>query len=542
MGKQGPCYHCGVTNTPLWRNGPPEKPVLCNACGSRWRTKGTLTNYTPLHARADVDDYEDNRATRMKNMSINKSKEVKQLKRKPNHDSGVVGVVNPDYNQGYQKALDEDTSNRSSSGSAISNSESCAQCGSGDASDLTGQAQSIVWDAMVPSKKRTCVNRPKQSPVEKLAKDLHTILYEQQSSCVSGSCVEDLLLESETPMFSVEIGHGSVLIRNPSSVARDEESEASSLSVENKQYSTNEAYSHFMSHPIYSESKSISRAYSVVGKYTSPFELGMQLEELKRDKPLPEKFQIRGNLVSILCNVDLNDILTFEEFSRNLSTEEQQQLLKYLPPVDTAKLPDSLKNMFDSPQFKEDMDVYQQMLAEGVFDLSLSGAKPEDCMAVKMLALSNLSKSKWVESYRELKKCTVGSVKLLVAKEPNGIARNSYTAVKKECEKLILKLPEGIAIKSPKRFVTKATYENKDLVDNDGSCFSPRSLFTMPPDGGSLMLDSLPFVDANSDQDLLLDVPSNGSFPQAELLHPTVNFGLQASISSSSVYPRLVGP
>ncbi|KAK2664802.1 hypothetical protein Ddye_003376, partial [Dipteronia dyeriana] len=35
--------------TPLWRNGPPEKPVLCNACGSRYRLRGTLLNYTPKH-------------------------------------------------------------------------------------------------------------------------------------------------------------------------------------------------------------------------------------------------------------------------------------------------------------------------------------------------------------------------------------------------------------------------------------------------------------------------------------------------------------
>ncbi|GBG83588.1 hypothetical protein CBR_g37309 [Chara braunii] len=47
MGKSGPCGHCGVTTTPLWRNGPPDKPVLCNACGSRWRTRGNLTNYLP---------------------------------------------------------------------------------------------------------------------------------------------------------------------------------------------------------------------------------------------------------------------------------------------------------------------------------------------------------------------------------------------------------------------------------------------------------------------------------------------------------------
>ncbi|KAF7803654.1 Retrovirus-related Pol polyprotein from transposon TNT 1-94 [Senna tora] len=37
--------------TPLWRNGPPEKPVLCNACGSRFRLWATLDNYTPRHAQ-----------------------------------------------------------------------------------------------------------------------------------------------------------------------------------------------------------------------------------------------------------------------------------------------------------------------------------------------------------------------------------------------------------------------------------------------------------------------------------------------------------
>lgn len=129
-----------ATGTPLWRNGPPEKPVLCNACGSRWRTKGTLAKYTPLHARAETDDYDDQRVSRVKSISINKKKEVALLKRKQNHDNVVSGGFAPDYNQGYQKVVDEDISNRSSSGSAISNSESCAQFGYGgmDASDLTG--------------------------------------------------------------------------------------------------------------------------------------------------------------------------------------------------------------------------------------------------------------------------------------------------------------------------------------------------------------------------------------------------------------------
>ncbi|KDP39944.1 hypothetical protein JCGZ_03475 [Jatropha curcas] len=542
MGKQGPCCHCGVTSTPLWRNGPPEKPVLCNACGSRWRTKGTLANYTPLHARADPDDYEDHRISRVKSISINKNKDVKLLKRKANYDNGVVGVVGPDYNQGYRKVLDEDTSNRSSSGSAISNSESCAQFGSADASDLTGPAQSIVWDTMVPSRKRTCVNRSKPSPVEKLTKELYTIWHEQQSSCFSGSSEEDLLFESETPMVSVEIGHGSVLIRHPSSIARDEESEASSLSVENKQYSTNEAYSHSAILPVHNENRSVNISSLAIGKAKNPTGPGMQQEQLKRDKTPHERAQVLGSHNSPLCNVDLNDILNFEEFARSLTYEEQQQLLKYLPPVDTTQLPDSIKSMFDSNQFKENMSCYKHLLMEGVFDLSFSGAKTEDCNTLKRLTLSNLSKSKWVEQYHQLKKCKNSTGKSLVGRGPNLVTSCNSITAKRSRESLGQKIPEVKTMKSPKRINMKATYENKEIMDNDCSCFSPRSLFALPSDGGTLMLDSLNYVDESSDQDLLLDVPSNGSFPQAELLHPALSFGQQASTSSSSTHPHLVRP
>ncbi|CAI9294302.1 unnamed protein product [Lactuca saligna] len=58
MVKEGPCYHCGIKETPLWRNGPEEKPVLCNACGSRWRTRKTLDNYIPKHAMKELQGTE----------------------------------------------------------------------------------------------------------------------------------------------------------------------------------------------------------------------------------------------------------------------------------------------------------------------------------------------------------------------------------------------------------------------------------------------------------------------------------------------------
>ncbi|KAI8546699.1 hypothetical protein RHMOL_Rhmol07G0140200 [Rhododendron molle] len=542
MGKHGPCHHCGVASTPLWRNGPPEKPVLCNACGSRWRTKGTLVNYTPLHARAEPDEFEDYKFSKVRSISIN-NKEAKVLKRKQNHNNAVVGVVDPEYTHGFRKGLDEDTSNRSSSGSAISNSDSCVLFGSADASDLTDPAHSVVWDTMVPSRKRTCVGRPKPSSVEKLTKDLCTILHEQRSSHFSVSSEEDLLFESDTPMVSVEIGHGSILIRHPSSIAREEESEASSLSVENKRHPPNEAYSHFAALPVDIYKKKGTNFSSLgIEKCKKHNGQGLQHMQIKRDKAQQENLQIHHS--SPLLNVDLKDVLNFDQFSSNLTNEEQQQLLKYLPSVDTARLPDSLKSMFASPQFKENISSFQKLHAEGVFDLSLSEVKPEDCRTLKRLTLGNLRKSKWVEQYNLLKdrKCNSINEGSVVQGGPNAIANGNSTNVKRLRDGQLQNSPGAkTTMKIPKR-ATKGIYEHKELIDNDSCYVSPGSLFALPPDSSSLMLDSFQFMDESSDQDLLLNVPSNCSFPEAELLLPASSFHAQASTSSSSVKPQLIRP
>ncbi|KAK1377320.1 hypothetical protein POM88_033513 [Heracleum sosnowskyi] len=96
-------------------------------------------------------------------------------------------------------------------------------------------------------------------------------------------------------------------------------------------------------------------------------------------------------------------------------------------------------------------------------------------------------------------------------------------------------------MKSPKGVSMKVNYDNKELVDNDATCFSPKSLFVLPPDNTSLMLDSFGF-DEHSDQDLLLNVPTHSSFPLAELLMPTSTFNAQASTSSSSIYQNHAWP
>lgn len=114
--------------------------MLCNACGSRWRTKGTLLNYTPLHARAEPEDNEDKRIVRVKSMSSNtKGKEVRLLKRKQESDNMAIGGAIPSHVQNFQKGIvDEDANNQSSSGSAVSNYESCALFDGPGGSDLTG--------------------------------------------------------------------------------------------------------------------------------------------------------------------------------------------------------------------------------------------------------------------------------------------------------------------------------------------------------------------------------------------------------------------
>ncbi|XP_019435453.1 PREDICTED: GATA transcription factor 27-like, partial [Lupinus angustifolius] len=189
-------------------------------------------------------------------------------------------------------------------------------------------------------------------------------------------------------------------------------------------------------------------------------------------------------------------------------------------------------------QFKENLTYFQQLLAEGVFDVSLSETKPEDCKTLKSLALSNLSKPKWAEHYNFHKRCKTGTIKS-VTLESNGTVSTNVTNNKRLCDNRNQNFPElKTIIRSPKRVVAKAGCEGKEFVE-DGSYCSPKSLFALHPDASLPFLDSLNFVEESSDQDILLEVPSNSYFPQAELLPPTLNFGAQTS-SSSSLYFDLV--
>ncbi|CAM8902922.1 unnamed protein product [Rhodiola kirilowii] len=490
MVKHGPCRHCGVTSTPLWRNGPPDKPVLCNACGSRWRTKGNLINYTPLHSRAEPDEYEDYKGSSIRNGSVNKSKEVKVVKRKKNHNNDVVGLGGDfyDYSHSYRKFTDEDTSNWSSSVSDVSNSESFGPFSSTVGSDLTGLEQSILLDTTVPPRKRAC----HESAIEKFTRELYTIWQEQQSYC-SESPEEELLYESDTPMVSAEIGHGSVLIRHPSEIAHEEESEASSFPAS---FVHTKANGTAFRVPKTTKSKKLS----------GPLTMNSKQRYWNEAENVHDTQQLLGSRDSPLCALDLNDIINHEEFAAQFTTQEQRQFLKYLPKSDNENYPISLKRLFDDPRFLESSLSFQQLLAEGVFDLSFPNVAPDDCRNLRRLALSNLLKSNWVEQYNLLKKSKNSSVALTEpATNVMELAKLAQKSQKSETE---------ISPKDPSTMKMKFSDETKEFVDTERTGSHTKGLSISPS------WHSLGSTDSHSDQDLLLDVPSNCAFPQAELLYP----------------------
>ncbi|KAL7111328.1 hypothetical protein ACP275_05G080700 [Erythranthe tilingii] len=377
---------------------------------------------------------------------------------------------------------------------------------------------------MVPSRKRTCVSRSKPSSVEKLTRDLFTILHEQQSSCLSGCSEEEqiLLLESDKPMESVEFGHGSVLIRHPSSILLangEEESEASSLSFDNnKQHTMNSKVTVFP---------------ALIDKIKKPPNPVTEHERIRRGKDQVENLQIMSHRNSPLCCVDLQEIVNFDKFANHLTKDEQQQLLKYLPPLDTWESPDrnllpvsQIRSILESPEFKENLLSFQKLLSDGLFDNSFSGLNTEqDCKLLKKLVLSNFTKSKWIEQYQIFKDSKGKNIN-----EPNALATESSLSLKRT-------RGEGLHHKfSGSKAIMRRSYEEEEeelVADKSSSFFTSSRIINNNDDD----YESCHF--GYEEEDMLLDIPSNGSFPQAEaelLILPSSSFDAQASTSTTSTY------
>ncbi|KAH9320428.1 hypothetical protein KI387_015067, partial [Taxus chinensis] len=546
--------------TPLWRNGPPEKPVLCNACGSRWRTKGTLANYTPLHARAfEATDSSDYRSARGKKASQN-PKHQRSHKRKEPGQEVEFGVFGSDSH--YAIGYEDDTSNRSSSGSGISYSEGCIQYGGIAGIDSEGSVHTPVWESPIPSRKRTCMYRKRPSSLEKLTKGLRYILHEQDTSYLS-LCSEDVLFACKPPMVTAEIGLGSVFIRQPKSTICEEESEASSLLVENK-YNTFGFVNQADSGVAASSTQLQNEDGSLPGREKEKLKQRMEYKEVFREqsdrlfRPIKgildnfpyNKFDVLQSCHSPLIFVELKDIINFDSFMEILSAQDRTHLMKYVSSVDAAKVPESLQCMFNSVQFEEALTNFQLLLYEGIFDMYSSGLNPQVQQILQKLIFTDLTNSKWIERYSQLpnrskRKRVLSSANVLRTKETsktNGSSLLSESGTHLTVENLSASQPGQVVTGSEnstksagnmQRIRNPASYHESvqtgctskgamefDVEPKTESCFSPSSLFASPLGRSSILLDSTGTLGGESfEQDLLLDVPSNISFQQAELLH-----------------------
>ncbi|XP_078163749.1 GATA transcription factor 27-like isoform X2 [Carex rostrata] len=558
MGKQGPCRHCGVTSTPLWRNGPPEKPVLCNACGSRWRTKGSLANYTPLHVR-EIIESEDIQPVKPRSVPVPVSKMAQSKhqkeahrvpKKKPNPKPRTLVESNDSFSgQNFKRAsetTDWNSNTRSSSysGSGVSYSESCAQY---DASDFTGSSQSNMWDPLVPSKKRTGVPRPKPTRVEQLTKDLYTILHETPLSSLSAASEEDLVYPSETlnPMDStdsIEIGSGSILILNSNSKSQsksksklvEEESEASSVPTDVKG-------------PCVTPPNRGERNGAVHLSCMSPDEKGkrsgapfVEVKPKTRDSLQSEKqSSVRVACDPSLASLDLKEIINFECFSKNLSYDEQRQLHKYLSPADSMQSPAGLRSLFSSSQFIEALNRFQKLVKEGLFNFSLSGVNLEDWKSLRRLLLNNSVKSEWAHSYEQIKEKEQKNGRSLGKMPANG-SSSSMASLKRPRNLMnydssgasggIMSSPKWIPYPLPDTNVgTNGLLQPNLSVVGKEHC----GLFSSPPDMKAIN-SPIKCSDDFSNEDLLLDIPCNSSFPEAELLKVIPNEESQSSCGISS--------
>ncbi|XP_015083755.2 GATA transcription factor 26-like [Solanum pennellii] len=183
-----------VSETIIWRNGPPEKPVLCNACGSRWRVRRTLDGYIPRHGNIEIESYQ--RPSDMKPARHGKKLEV------------GIEVSGQD---GSSACLEEEMNNMSTLGSAWSSSDNCMQM------EETNEAyKDPLWNPdNVPRRKRSKRRKHILSLVERLHRQLHNILQEPDFENVSTDDENILIYARNKYIPPNEIGLGAMLLVSP---------------------------------------------------------------------------------------------------------------------------------------------------------------------------------------------------------------------------------------------------------------------------------------------------------------------------------------
>lgn len=116
----GPCDHCGIGASCCWRRGPSSKPVLCNACGSRYLVKKSLDGYIPIQQRLGTLPRSSPKSTKSKvrNANLSNPSGIHKSKRAASkrHDTATWYTDSYDSEDSELAYLTDSSAGRHSSG------------------------------------------------------------------------------------------------------------------------------------------------------------------------------------------------------------------------------------------------------------------------------------------------------------------------------------------------------------------------------------------------------------------------------------------
>nr|GLL28677.1 uncharacterized protein LOC109147282 isoform X1 [Ipomoea trifida] len=189
-------------DTPLWRAGPEEKPVLCNACGSRWRLRGNLNGYVPKHGIRDASGNIHKLPSKMHAVEITSQQKLRAGEMPQGSD------LRPTSPKGGEFSI-------SSSESSVPSPVNCMLtqgtevCLSGD------EAQWPVWyPKNVTRRKRSNLQKQPSSLIDTLHLQLYQI--QQDLEDENKSEEEDILVYNKWQYIpDSDIGLGNILPKPP---------------------------------------------------------------------------------------------------------------------------------------------------------------------------------------------------------------------------------------------------------------------------------------------------------------------------------------
>ncbi|CAK9214843.1 unnamed protein product [Sphagnum troendelagicum] len=419
-GKQGPCGHCGIETTPLWRNGPPEKPVLCNACGSRWRTKGTLLNYMPMHSGGFGGAGSKEGVARRKKGSHKRSSDPACSHKRKEPSGRHVEVRTPaSLHPLLLKDAEEELKTTSSLESGVFGPDSDALSRSSPVQ--SDSSAGLGWEGPIPSRKRTPMVRGCTS-LEKLISHFQELMNESPpQSCptaTSSESAEELLVEGTPSIMTVEKGVDIEFIqRNPMPLLQEPAVEVMSFLMGSAgNVEAMQGMDARFSNGVVVEPLNEAPIFPAQGK-EKPCHFLKEMEDmgyLQSDHRLVPNKALLENLPcnkqdvlqgcqSPLVFLEMKEILNFDTYTGLLTDQEQCQLARLVSPGDINRIPESLKEMFNSGQFEGALVNFQQLLSEGMFDSLEPGMDAAVLEHLQqLLTASDLNSSGWMERLSQL--------------------------------------------------------------------------------------------------------------------------------------------